>query len=364
MTDTLINLAIAQLWQLTALVLLVGMINQLLASRLPRLASSLWLVVAIKAITPPLWSAQCGLFSWMQASAVDYSPSHASSGLVDLAPAGGMASGVATTLLVVWLAGVLALALLLAARLVVLERLLTRDSLSADDPLAVQTRDLARRHGLASPDRIVVSSDELGPAIAGVWRTTLILPRSLVASGDRPALRPVILHELVHTTRRDARHALLMAVVRVLWWFHPAVWWATRKADDLVERCVDLTVTRDLRTGLADYARGLLKVLELRAKLQATPSLSGLRPCQITTERLQYLRDRDRADSRRRNPGRGVIDRLCRWSIAGVLLALTLPALPLDVLRPSCDPPADARPHFAAELDATTGAGLSTTSAG
>lgn len=332
-TSNVVDLALSHLVQVTLLVVLVGLINQLIGRRMPRLASLLWCVVAIKAITPPLVSSWLGVFSWAQAAAASSVAPGSSLMVVDLTPSSGVGRNLMAATLLVWAVGALAFAAWFVMKLVVLEQLLRRDTVPIDDPLHGLNKRLADKHGLRPAARIVVSADDIGPAVAGIWRSTLILPKSLVDSVGEETLAPVMLHELVHTTRHDTGHAMLMSVVRVLWWFHPGIWWATNQAEALVERCVDLTVTRDLKTGLGEYARGLFRVLELRAELKPAPALSGLRPCQITADRLNYLREASCAA----RPRRASLARWCRTAIACGFAFVVLPGLPLGVLAATCD---------------------------
>lgn len=349
-TTLLLNLAVTQLLQLTLLVVLVGLASRLLAERAPRLALVLWMLVFVKALTPPLWSAEFGVFSWMQAAAVGAIPEDAA--VVTVPWAGDSLAGPAAAILCIWLAGSVGCAAGVLIRKRGLERRLASDRVGDDHELLAYARRLAAAKGLRSPDGLVVSSDEIGPAVAGVSRPMLVLPRSLVEKSDAAQLRPVILHELVHADRRDTLAAAVACLVRAVWWFHPLVWWATREADRLTERCVDMTIVRDLGSGLSDYARGLFRVLEMRSTLRVRDDLVGLKPCQITLERLAFLRRFARGRLGRSGPGRG--DGLMlwsRWSVFAVLAAALLPSLPVDALNMRCalhDAPcglqADAQP--------------------
>ncbi len=63
-------IAIAQFWQVTAVCLLVGVTTRLACRRRPHLAYLLWMLVVLKAITPPLWASPTGLFSWIERDVV------------------------------------------------------------------------------------------------------------------------------------------------------------------------------------------------------------------------------------------------------------------------------------------------------
>ena len=53
-----------QLWQVTAVAAVVGLVVRLCCRQRPHLAYVLWLVVLVKSLTPPLWSSPTSLFSW------------------------------------------------------------------------------------------------------------------------------------------------------------------------------------------------------------------------------------------------------------------------------------------------------------
>ena len=62
--DGLARLAWVQLWQVTIVALVIGMVVRLCCRDRPRLAYALWMLVVVKSIVPPVWSSPTGLFSW------------------------------------------------------------------------------------------------------------------------------------------------------------------------------------------------------------------------------------------------------------------------------------------------------------
>ena len=62
----LASLAAAQAWQLTVLILAVLLATRWWTQRRPHLAYVLWLLVLLKCLTPPMWSAPSSLFCWLQ----------------------------------------------------------------------------------------------------------------------------------------------------------------------------------------------------------------------------------------------------------------------------------------------------------
>ncbi|MGZ0170993.1 MAG: hypothetical protein ACKVHE_15670 [Planctomycetales bacterium] len=66
MASEFIPIAMAQLWQVTLLMVLVAVLSRWLSRRRPHLSHLLWLVVLIKCVTPPLWASPGGVFCWLQ----------------------------------------------------------------------------------------------------------------------------------------------------------------------------------------------------------------------------------------------------------------------------------------------------------
>jgi TonB family protein len=73
----------------------------------------------------------------------------------------------------------------------------------------------------------------------------------------REKLTAVIAHELAHARRRDPLTALVAAINKCLFWFHPLAWWLARRLPVLAEHAADdaaLAVVSDIDS----YARLLL----------------------------------------------------------------------------------------------------------
>lgn len=116
---------------------------------------------------------------------------------------------------------------------------------------------LARGVGYGGAPRAVFSSRATAPFVTGLWRPLLVLPGEL-ASWPSSRLEPVLVHELAHAARRDVARLLLMELVCALYWFHPLVRIAARRAGHEQEMACDQMVCRTVpRT--SEYARLLLR---------------------------------------------------------------------------------------------------------
>jgi D-alanyl-D-alanine endopeptidase (penicillin-binding protein 7) len=120
--------------------------------------------------------------------------------------------------------------------------------LQASDP-AWQDRlsRLAERCGLGRAVRLRVVDGLASPITAGWWRPVVLVPASLIAGMPPQLLEALLAHELGHVRRHDYLVNLLQNVIETLLFYHPAVWWLSRRiraereliADDFAARHLD-----------------------------------------------------------------------------------------------------------------------------
>ena len=116
--------------------------------------------------------------------------------------------------------------------------------------LAVDVRDLCRRAGVSETIRLVEDDSVAVPAVWGIARPTIILPRGIASTLTAEQLRWVLLHELAHVRRRDLIVLMLQRFAAILHFFNPAIWIANRIIDQLREyACDDLAVSLGARLG-------------------------------------------------------------------------------------------------------------------
>src|SRR5690606_13027643 len=128
-----------------------------------------------------------------------------------------------------------------------------------------------------------------GPAVVGCHRPCLLIPLALTQIGSPHHLEPILAHELLHIRRGDLWLGWWQTAVQCVWWFHPLVWWANRSLTRLLERCCDDEVLAELDCAPAHYARSLLSTLELKHRLHPVPMAPGVRPVDLTRERMERI---------------------------------------------------------------------------
>ncbi len=171
-----------------------------------------------------------------------------------------------------WLAVVLLLSVRLLASVVGVRRLV-RGRLPVSAELAACTGRLALRLGLSGPPGVCLSQRVREAMLVGLWRPIVLLPVAWIAEMPPDVLEAVIAHELAHVRRLDLWANLLQRLVETLLFYHPAVWWLSRRASLLREMCADELAVQATGEPMT-YAGALEHLGRLRLNL-STPQLAA-----------------------------------------------------------------------------------------
>ena len=181
-------------------------------------------------------------------------------------------------LLLLWVVGV-AFSLLMVLRQGA--RLARTVREAAPAPLVgVDAEALAAALGLRHAPRVLQHPAVTAPCVSGWLRPTILLPPGLGQSLTPDELRLTLAHEIAHVRRGDLLLALVPALARALFFFHPLAWWACAEWGAAREEACDalaLGATGASPTGLG---RLLLRMAsgETRAPaLGISPGYHGLR---------------------------------------------------------------------------------------
>lgn len=155
----------------------------------------------------------------------------------------------------IWIAGVGLLGLRLLIGFAGLSRL-SRRHMELPLEWCDRARELAQRLGLPRFRR-VFSSERVTEGMAlGFFRPVVLLPASWVCELPPSVLEAVIAHELAHVRRYDLWVNGAQRIVETLLFYHPAVWWLSRRVREEREMCCDELAAA--ATGAqVDYARAL-----------------------------------------------------------------------------------------------------------
>lgn len=358
------------LWQASLLIVLVGAIDLLVRRwAWPQVRHALWLLVVIKLVLPPAWSLPSGLVPKLESqlaarvvlpwrAAVE--PTVSARALGETADAGLPSSGSAGAATVVaggasagasagraapgpvragtpwllagfaaWLLGALVFVAVLAARLAALRRWHDTERRGLTIPpwyheLLVRS---AQRLGVLRLPAIVFSDKLLTPAVCGVWRPVMYLPRDYLDNLAPDEAEHVLLHELAHLKRGDLWAHALDLLLQVVYWFNPLVALARRRLQHTRELCADLAVAETLREGTAGYRLTLLNTARRMLTESAAPGLGLLGVFEEPFRLVSRLRWLEKPTWERRAAARA--------TAAAVALAMIVFVLPMAGGAPS-----------------------------
>lgn len=284
------------------LALVVWGLERTVCRRLPpRWRYGLWLLVVVRLLIPIAPGSPLSLFN-----------------LFDFAPAS--LSGVARQLLGLpspvpvplpetphpladtppWFLGALALWLpgaLILGVLVWRDQQRLRDALGGAPVLEPGLLDLLEQSkgvmGVRRSVELVETARMSAPAITGWWRPRILLPEGLLPRLTPDETRFLLLHELAHVKRWDIALNWVLAVVQVLHWFNPVVWFALRRLLTVREEvCDNLVLRRSFQGAAREYGLTLIRLLEECAPRRLLPAYAGvLDDVQALRQRVRCIRD-------------------------------------------------------------------------
>jgi beta-lactamase regulating signal transducer with metallopeptidase domain len=123
---------------------------------------------------------------------------------------------------------------------------------------------------------LVLADDGIGPAVTGLTRPRLLVPRNLLAAVTPEELRLVFLHELTHIRCLDIVLQRLAGVLQAVHWFNPVIWWSLRRAEvDRELACDEAVLLRLPPQSQCRYGRLVLKLVQSVVILRPLPGAVG-----------------------------------------------------------------------------------------
>jgi len=173
-------------------------------------------------------------------------------------------------LVVAWMLGVLILSVRLAYGWMAARRLRTHGTRDVSAALQDVLARLAARLRVNRPVRLLESLLVEVPAVIGWLRPVVLVPASALTGLTPQQLEVLLAHELAHVRRYDYLVNLVQCVIETLLFYHPAVWWVSRRIREEREHCCD-----DLAVRVCGdphlYATALVSMERIRA---TTPRLA------------------------------------------------------------------------------------------
>lgn len=162
------------------------------------------------------------------------------------------------------------------------------------------------------------------------WQQPVIVLSGRALELPEEARRMILRHELAHLEAGHPLHVFVQRLVQTLFWFHPLVWWTSRRADLAREVHCDAPLSE------ADAMTYLEALLALSQPCRGEPLLP---PSALAFAREGSLLQQRLAALSRRDPA----PQFSRWSAPALMLAAVLLAA---LLWPPLNPQASARTRW------------------
>ena len=140
---------------------------------------------------------------------------------------------------IAWLAGVVLLLGRMAGGWWHVRRLHRIALASASSRWQTACRRLAYRLGLPAAAHVVESALVDVPTVVGWLRPAILLPVAALASLSPSQVEAILVHELAHIRRHDYAVNVLQTIAETLLFYHPAVWWVSKRIRVEREHCCD-----------------------------------------------------------------------------------------------------------------------------
>ena len=195
-----------------------------------------------------------------------------------------------------WLTGVLTLLVRLVLGVFAAERLRRMSGSIAPVLLRARFDQLASGLGITRPVTLMLSETLSSPIVLGWRKPVILMPSMLPAMLDAGPIDAVLAHELAHVQRQDYAVHVAQSFVEALLFFHPGVWWVSRRMRREREFCCDDLAVQVSGSAL-QYAKALTTLEEHRspAPLQLSLNASG---GHLTMRIMRLLKQKNTSASR------------------------------------------------------------------
>ncbi|MCK5565453.1 MAG: hypothetical protein KAJ07_09425 [Planctomycetes bacterium] len=146
-----------------------------------------------------------------------------------------------------------------------------------DQKVLEMLEDCKAQMGIETVLAIVETKRVQSPALFGFVRPRLLLPAGMLKSLTPQELEHIFLHELAHLKRFDIYLGWVMAVLQILHWFNPMVWFAFYRIRIDRELACDGLALSTMGTDQPNlYGQTIVSLLERFSHQSRLPSMAGI----------------------------------------------------------------------------------------
>ncbi|UCG48562.1 MAG: M48 family metalloprotease, partial [Phycisphaerales bacterium] len=167
-----------------------------------------------------------------------------------------------------WLAVFIVMMLLLLQRAVFVRRLVAHAA-AGGGKMADLLKDCCERMAVRRSVGLKVSAGATSPAVCGLLRPVILVPKKLTPGLTSGELRVVLLHELAHIKRRDLWVNFAQTLLQMFYFYNPLLWLANTMIRRAREQAVDEMVLVAMGEKARQYPETLVNVAKLAFKRPA-----------------------------------------------------------------------------------------------
>ena len=180
--------------------------------------------------------------------------------------------------IVVWISGMAGIGLYLVRDYRRLTHLVNQcPTLTARPALDLLEECCSQLHIKASV-RLIITDAVQSPALLGIWRPRLLLPRNMDHTFTKRQLRHVFFHELAHLKRHDIAAGYVASLCHLIHWFNPLVWYAFQlMRTDRELACDQVALTQLSRSEASTlYGQTIIRILEFNRCHPLRAAIAGM----------------------------------------------------------------------------------------
>lgn len=163
----------------------------------------------------------------------------------------------------IWLFGVLVLSCFICRKMLVFNKVISREKEIVDAKIINLLHLCKRKMGIKKDVKLVETKYFSTPSLAGFYHPMILLPERIVSKFEDDKLELMLLHELAHLKRRDNLMNWVILIYQVLYWFNPVVWIGFYKMKNDMEIACDALVLEQLtKERQLCYGKVIIELLE------------------------------------------------------------------------------------------------------
>ena len=167
----------------------------------------------------------------------------------------------APTIAVIWIVGMAFFLLKVLGSFIWMKRLLTKAFPLEETSINSLICNIKLVLGIKKPLQIKSSSWIKSPVILGFTRPTVLFPIGLIEGLSMEEVEAILYHELAHLKRNDFVINIIINVLQIVFFYHPAYWWMKSQLDNEREYATDELALK--------YSEKKLPMIKALAKVQA-----------------------------------------------------------------------------------------------